>query len=127
MVDVLKTSLPFFPGPANRVRCLAHVVNLVAKVILRPFDTPKGQGKHDQGAETEDDVDDADLEVIDLAIDSDNEENEMDAGEDMIDNEVEGVIREDVPEIAKLARPFRHVLQKVSAHDTSDKSQLTHS
>ena len=30
-----------FPDPANRVRCTAHIVNLVSKIILRQFDARK--------------------------------------------------------------------------------------
>jgi hypothetical protein len=29
-----------FPGEANRTRCFAHIINLVAKSLLRQFDIP---------------------------------------------------------------------------------------
>jgi hypothetical protein len=45
MVENLATILSDFPGEANRGRCLAHVVNLVVKIILRQFDVSKGKKK----------------------------------------------------------------------------------
>jgi hypothetical protein len=38
MVDELELDLASFDGDACRVRCFNHIVNLVAKSILRPFD-----------------------------------------------------------------------------------------
>ena len=38
MITVLTNILQDFPGPANRVRCMAHIVNLVVKIILKQFD-----------------------------------------------------------------------------------------
>jgi hypothetical protein len=35
-----------FSGEANRARCLAHIVNLVAKIILRQFDMSKKKKKN---------------------------------------------------------------------------------
>ncbi|KAF9536806.1 hypothetical protein CPC08DRAFT_608459, partial [Agrocybe pediades] len=41
LISQLPTLLDAFPGAANRTRCFTHILNLVAKVILRQFDTPK--------------------------------------------------------------------------------------
>ncbi|TFK79442.1 hypothetical protein K466DRAFT_450423, partial [Polyporus arcularius HHB13444] len=38
MVAEMGVLLPFFEGQFHRVRCFAHVVNLVAKSMLRQFD-----------------------------------------------------------------------------------------
>ncbi|TFK47878.1 hypothetical protein OE88DRAFT_1608415, partial [Heliocybe sulcata] len=38
MIKELPNLLPDFPGDANRVRCFLHIVNLVAKSILKLFD-----------------------------------------------------------------------------------------
>jgi hypothetical protein len=35
-----------FRGRAQRVRCIAHTLNLAAKAILRQFEKPKGKKKH---------------------------------------------------------------------------------
>jgi cobalamin biosynthesis protein CobT len=50
MIKALAKDLPRFPGPANHARCLAHIVNLVARAILRQFDVSKG----DDGEDSED-------------------------------------------------------------------------
>ncbi|KAA1479953.1 hypothetical protein DENSPDRAFT_744231, partial [Dentipellis sp. KUC8613] len=41
MIDELADIVDEFPGPVARTRCFAHVVNLVAKSLLRQFDVPK--------------------------------------------------------------------------------------
>ena len=41
MVENLAKLVVDFPGDANRARCLAHIVNLVVKIILRQFDISK--------------------------------------------------------------------------------------
>jgi hypothetical protein len=43
MIESLATIMLDFPGEANRVRCLAHIV----KMILRQFDVPKKKKKKD--------------------------------------------------------------------------------
>jgi len=39
MIKYLGDTLDNFPGPANQTWCFAHTVNLIAKSILKPFDT----------------------------------------------------------------------------------------
>jgi hypothetical protein len=46
MVESLATIMSHFSGEANRARCLAHIVNLVAKIILRQFDASKNKNKN---------------------------------------------------------------------------------
>jgi hypothetical protein len=77
--------------------------------------------------------DEIDLKLIDLANDADNKKSVSEdpkGGHSDVDiedelTEVEGVIREQIPEMVKLAWPFQHVLHKVSTYETSDKLQLT--
>ncbi|KAF8964442.1 hypothetical protein BDZ97DRAFT_1624243, partial [Flammula alnicola] len=38
MIDHLATLLAEFPGSANQTRCFTHILNLVAKCIMRQFD-----------------------------------------------------------------------------------------
>ncbi|PBK65454.1 hypothetical protein ARMSODRAFT_866429, partial [Armillaria solidipes] len=51
MVEALGDSdtLPFFDGQASRTGCFAHIVNLVAKSLLRQFDPPKRKANNDDG------------------------------------------------------------------------------
>lgn len=44
MVKHIAELVPNFPGPANQTRCFTHILNLVAKSILRQFDTVKAVG-----------------------------------------------------------------------------------
>ena len=51
MVDRLEDLIPSFGGAANRVHCFDHVMNLVTKSLLAPFDggkaielEPRGRG-----------------------------------------------------------------------------------
>lgn len=41
MIQYLGNALDDFPGPTNQTRCFVHTVNLIAKSILKPFDTQK--------------------------------------------------------------------------------------
>ncbi|KAA1479016.1 hypothetical protein DENSPDRAFT_751612, partial [Dentipellis sp. KUC8613] len=43
MVDELAELIDGFSGQVARTRCFAHVVNLVAKSLLRQFDVPKAK------------------------------------------------------------------------------------
>lgn len=45
MVDTLGLNVPAFEGAIGHVRCFAHVVNLVAKSLLRQFDVPKARAE----------------------------------------------------------------------------------
>jgi hypothetical protein len=41
MVEHLATLVENFPGAPNQTRCFTHILNLVAKSILRQFDVAK--------------------------------------------------------------------------------------
>ncbi|KAI0364282.1 hypothetical protein BV20DRAFT_915870, partial [Pilatotrama ljubarskyi] len=41
MVDQLGIDIPEFDGSVGRVRCFAHIINLVVKSLLHQFDLPK--------------------------------------------------------------------------------------
>ncbi|KIL54666.1 hypothetical protein M378DRAFT_18675 [Amanita muscaria Koide BX008] len=66
MTDRLMRHLSMFRGPKTRVRCFLHIVNLVAKVIVRQFDA--GKVTDEAGnvlAELEDNLDGDDEERVD--------------------------------------------------------------
>ncbi len=63
--------LQAFPGAANRTRCFAHILNLVAKCIMKQFDAPKKK----KGAEV-DDFDDNENDATDLQVALDELEDE---------------------------------------------------
>ena len=47
MIESLADIMLDFDGEPNRARCLAHIINLVVKIILRQFDIPKKKPKKD--------------------------------------------------------------------------------
>ena len=81
MIEHLSNLIENFPGPANQTRCFTHILNLVAKSILRQFNVVKKS----EGAP--DDSDDAVRELAALA-------QELDLGPDghagTNDNDEEG-------------------------------------
>jgi hypothetical protein len=119
-----------FPGEANRVRCLAHIVNLVVKMILRQFDVPKKKKKKDVAANDPNvpnlapSLDEDDPEMMEDEIDKlvrvlDKEEKEMDEADEESDKLVrdleliEEAMEEEIEGVSKLAKPVCDVLFKV--------------
>ena len=141
MIDSLATVMSDFPGEANRSRCLAHIVNLVVKIILRQFDVSKKKGKNipnnpdlardapdlereaDGGTNDDDEFTGGDVDEVARVLDK--EEKEMDEGDEGDDLETEKVVRQvemleeamegEIKEVLKTARPVRQVLYKVCA------------
>ena len=116
MIDVLPTLLTEFPGKKNRMRCFAHILNLVAKIILRQFDIPKAKDGAilDEAAQAMADLaEEIEFEgeqmVLDMAFDDDlmddDEDGMMDIREDMTLDEVK--------ELEQSVKPVRMVLIKV--------------
>lgn len=141
MIKTLANIISHFPGAANRVRCTAHIVNLVSKIILRQFDTKKKTNGHEKKSEdanneandenandkvnNDDNANVDELEVEEdlnsLAGDLDREEQEVadDEDGDMSGNivadleEIEETMKEEVLEVAKKVKPIKRVLFKV--------------
>lgn len=110
MIDHLVTLLENYPGRANRTRCFAHILNLVAKCIMRQFDEPKKK----KTAKTEDTV----LEAADdlMAALDDLEEELEDSANEGIDEENDmraDMTAKEVKELEESVKPVRHVLGKV--------------
>ena len=130
MIDSLATIMSDFAGEANRARCLAHIVNLVVKVILRQFDVPKKKEKKDLPpndsnvpnlASGNDDEPEEDFEELARVLDK--EEKEMDEADEADDEEsdklardvdkIEEAMEEEIRGVVKMAKPVRQVLYKV--------------
>ena len=121
MIESMATIIADFPGKANRVRCLAHIVNLVVKIILRQFDVSATKGREDNDGEALDIPEDEEELVRVL----DKEEKEMDEGDETDDDEdevtlvrdvqiIEEAMEDMIKEVSKVAKPVRQVLYKVS-------------
>lgn len=116
MIDELVDLLPNFPGPANRCRCFLHIVNLIAKTLLKQFEVPK---KDISAA-----LDAAEQELLELAAGTDMEEmvtvaeGGLGDGKDADDvegwvNEMDLLSEEESEELRKSIQPVRLVLVKV--------------
>jgi hypothetical protein len=122
MIKELTSLLNRFPGVANRVRCFLHIINLIARAILKQFDLPKKKSK---------DAMETDIER--LAGDIENEEIEtrrgMNGNQDADDqgnfNPRDGMTAEEEQELDEDVHPVRLMLVKVSSIVLSQ--HLTHS
>ena len=63
MIAELADLLDNFPGEANQTKCFTHILNLVARSIIRQFDIAKAQANEM--------LDDATKELAALAVDLD--------------------------------------------------------
>jgi hypothetical protein len=122
MVDELESLLESFPGAANRTRCFTHILNLVAKSILRQFDVPK--------AKAGEALDAAASALAALAADLEAEEEAMkmdiDEADDEDDDDVDGLVEieelmtaEEIEALEASLQPVRVVLVKVSSNSAS--------
>jgi hypothetical protein len=41
MIDELADLVAAFAGDASRTRCFTHIINLIAKSVIKQFDVPK--------------------------------------------------------------------------------------
>ncbi|GBE78938.1 hypothetical protein SCP_0201350 [Sparassis crispa] len=111
MIDELAELLEGFQGQANRSRCFDHVVNLVAKSLLRQFDLPKGKA--------DDVLDDAERALLELAKDlnmdvpkGDDEEEDRADNIEGLEDERDGLSPEEIQELEESVQPVKLVLVK---------------
>ena len=132
----MATIMAHFSGETNRAQCLAHIVNLVAKIILRQFDMSKKKKKKEDLPNKTDTANDANKKQEDESDDSDDfdeqeerildkEEKEMDEGDDEDDVEedsvtlerdveiMEAAMEDEIERVVRNVKPVRQVLYKV--------------
>src|SRR5580700_255965 len=116
MIDKLVNMLPNFPGAVNCCRCFLHIVNLIAKTLLKQFEVPKKDANAMLNA--------AERELLELAAGTDMEELVMvaegglDNDEDADDvegwvNEMALLSEEESEELRANVQPVRLMLVKV--------------
>ena len=138
MVESLATIMSHFSGEANRARCLPHIINLVAKIILGQFDASKKKKKRKNIPDVVNDNDneivvDKDKVVVEENVEDsdddeqmervmDKEEKEMDEGggvdEDDEDGEkllqdaeiLEELMEDDIERVVMKAKPVNQAL-----------------
>ena len=111
MMASLTNGLVSFPGAVHHVRCLAHIVNLVIKIILKQFDVQK---KKKDGGEGKNSGEDNKLEEGEGEMDpggyEEEEEEDMDAIECKLGREI------NILNAAEQVKPVQQVLVKVHSH-----------
>jgi hypothetical protein len=136
MIKHLSTLVDDFPGAPNQTRCFSHILNLVAKSILRQFDVAKNSGPVDS------ELDDAMKELVVLARELDLGPNdggvdEDDDGEEKYEDEEEkdgdddgqddnhGMSEEELADLQASLEPIRLMLTKVGSFLNSILNLLT--
>jgi hypothetical protein len=126
MIEHLAVLLDAFPGAPNQTRCFAHILNLVAKSVLRQFEAPKK--KNPDGKEVNAGVEevegDGDDNTDNVACESgtvDGDESDDDVDDDIVDDdedglpdELEELSEEELSSVKASVKPVRDVLTKVS-------------
>jgi hypothetical protein len=124
MIEHLSTLVDNFPGAPNQTRCFTHILNLVAKSVLRQFDVAKQSGPVDS-----EQLDDATKELTLLAQELDfgsdgadnDEKDEGELGDEENDNDdddggdgEDSMTEEELAELQASLVPIRLMLTKVS-------------
>jgi hypothetical protein len=121
MIDELETIIEEFGGDADRIRCFLHIVNLVARSMLKQFDVPKKDG----GSDKENDALDDQLRDLAEGIELEDEitlaedEGEEDVGMEELADELSRLSSGERTAAETEIRPIRFVLVKVSANSDS--------
>ncbi|PIL36561.1 hypothetical protein GSI_00250 [Ganoderma sinense ZZ0214-1] len=121
MIEKLVDLLPDFPGEVNHVRCFAHVLNLVAKSLIKQFDAEAEHEQAEVGADEQ--------ELLELTRDLEDEERTTLAEEavanagaegentaDNTDDEVDAMAEmsdEEREKFARDVRPVKLVMAKI--------------
>lgn len=120
MIDDMTDLVEVFPGKANQTRCFAHILNLVAKTVIKVFDAPKKKKSAEGG---NDNVNDAEAMLAKLAQGIELEEREMrasidsdgaDNDDDGLKDEIALLSPEEWTEFEETIVPVRLVIVKVS-------------
>jgi len=112
MINHLATLLAAFPGSANRTRCFTHILNLVAKCIMKQFDAPK-KIKRDDEVPADDEDEDVELVLDELEGELEDKDIDKDGDNWEFDMRIE-LTEEEIDELEDTVKPVRHVLTKVN-------------
>jgi hypothetical protein len=120
MIAHLAVLLDTFPGAPNQTRCFAHILNLVAKSVLRQFEGPKKEKVAQALAAVVDEIDGDDDEGFDSETNEGGDECDdvddelVDDDDDELPDELDELSEEEVLSIKESVKPIRLVLTKVS-------------
>jgi hypothetical protein len=117
MIEALSNIIPAFAGPASETRCFLHIVNLIAKSLLRQFDAMKTDlNGTDPDGEVEDEdqnghgeIEGGCMEDVDESL---REEDEADNDKGWVDESRELTAGE-LEELKRTTHPVKVALLKV--------------
>jgi hypothetical protein len=132
MIEHLATLIDTFPGAANQTQCFTHILNLVAKSVLRQFEAPKAKEDDviddaakqlaaifdeledkDEVSNNNDAGGDGDSNNDDIGSDSDDSDEHEDDDDDGLVDEHDGMSKEELVSLEESVKPIRVVLTKV--------------
>jgi hypothetical protein len=115
MVEELEVLVAAFPGEANRTRCFAHIINLVAKSVLQQYEIPKAKSGKSMDKSTRGlPALAGDLEFEEELCQDENEEGEEDDNIEGLKDECEVLSQTERQALDEEVQPVRQVLMKVS-------------
>jgi hypothetical protein len=118
MIDELVDMVPDFPGKTNQTRCFAHVLNLVAKLVIKQFDVP---GKRSDKESDDDEIlrelaEGIDIEEIETRLAHANEDLDPDNDKGWVD-EFALMLGEEQADFNASVLPICTVIVKVGLRD----------
>jgi hypothetical protein len=106
-------------SPVNRTRCFAHILNLVAKSLLKQFDVKPANEKDDDLNDDEQSLlalaDDIEQEELNMAKDNDAEDDDIEEEDDVEGwvDEVAALTADERENLQESVRPVKRTLVKV--------------
>ena len=120
MIEHLATIIETFPSTANQTRCFAHILNLVAKCVLRQFEALK-KGKAVNDKELAAVVDEINGDKDEVLSDDEGDDECEDVDDEVVDDDEDGLLdeegelsEEELTSLKESIKPMRLVLTKVS-------------
>ena len=116
MIEELGDALPAFPGEAHRTRCFAHIVNLIAKGVIKQFDVPKARAGEILDDGTEELIalaGEIELEEQDTRASANEDDNNEDDNVEGCEDERPRMSKEELQRTNKDIQPVQRVLVKV--------------
>jgi hypothetical protein len=120
----LETLVPSFSGAPTCTRCFLHIINLVAKSILKQFDSMNANVNDDLPVEDRDSDDTSSLDGLTSAGQYDGDEEDVDDDVEGWVDEVETMDADERADLMQSLHPVKVMLVKVSA--THIVNQATH-
>src|SRR6266481_3801997 len=119
MVEELAMRVTEFPGQANHTCCFAHIINLVAKSLLKQFDLPENKAESAVSS-TQEELQEF-MEELEMDSAGSTAGTEGPALEDADDldgfiDEREGMLEGELEELENSVQPVKLVLMNVCSH-----------